>query len=127
MRPRITRLPPLAGAPSWTLAFDALTRAINTALSDIADALEGKEANATWTLVEDVFDAPAFPRYLTHGLGSKPRGLAVVRAEDLTDGTPFAVAVFPTWDVTTDGRLAVRGLTGLTTGKRYRVTYEVTA
>lgn len=125
-RPRITRLPPVT-ATSWQAAVDSLSRAINTALSDISDALEGKGGAPERAFVDDVFDADAgFPRFLPNPLHARPLGLVVAFAECLTDGSAFASAVFPTWDMS-DGRLAVRGLTGLTPGKRYRIRYEVSA
>lgn len=128
MRPRITRVPPTSAAPSWQQGLDALSRAINTALSDVTDALEGKGSMHARAFAEDVFDADGgFPRYLLNPLPSRPRGLSVVYAKDLTDGAVFTNPVFPTWDIGSDGRLAVQGLTGLSSGKRYLIRYEVSS
>ena len=129
MKPRITRVPPAAAAPSWQAGLDALSRAVNIALSDVADAFEGKGGMAGRGFVEDVVDyeAASFPRYLLNPLRSRPSGLTVVFAEDLTTKAPFTSALFPTWDISGDGRLAVRGVSGLSSGKRYRIRYEVSS
>ncbi len=129
MKPRITRVPPSSGAMSWQAGLDALSRAINTALSDVADAMEGKGSLHSRAFAEDIFDADSanFPRFLLNPLPTRPRGLVVVFAEDLTAGAAFTSPVFPTWDTGSDGRLAVRGLTGLSSGKRYRIRYEVSS
>jgi hypothetical protein len=128
MKPRITRVPPAAAAPTWQVGFDALSRAVNVALADVADAFEGKGNMPTRAFVEDVFDVDGgFPRYLLNPVRSRPLGMVVVYAENLTDGGTFSSAVFPTWDVSSDGRLAVRGVSGLSSGKRYRIRYEVSS
>lgn len=126
MKPRITRVPPLSSATDWRLAVDGLMRAVNVALADVADALEGKGASRAF--LDDVFDADAaFPRYLPNPLRTRPAGVSIVFAEDLTNGATFTNAVFPTWAMTSDGRIAVRGLSGLVAGHRYRLRYEVSA
>ncbi len=128
MKPRITRVSPVVGASSWQAAVDSLSRAVNTALSDIADAFEGKGHAHAAAFAEDIFDVDGgFPRYMPNPLAKRPGGLSVVYAEDLTTGAAFTSPVFPTWDVAGDGRLVVKALTGLTGGRRYRIRYEVSA
>ena len=128
MKPRITRVPPVVGASSWMAAVDALSKAVNIALSDIADAFEGKGHAHVAAYAEDIFDLDGgFPRYMPNPLTKRACGLSVVYAEDLTTGAAFTAPVFPTWDVAGDGRLVVKALTGLTAGRRYRIRYEVSA
>ena len=79
MKPRITRVPATGNASSWVLAVDALSRAVNIALSDIADAFEGKGHAHVAAFAEDIFDVDGgFPRYVPNPLPKRPSGLSIV-------------------------------------------------
>lgn len=106
---------------------------LNERSQDVARTLgrlgEGRQAR----LIELVVDTPAggvegaFPVYFQHGLDFRPHGLSVVAASVAGhEGYVFASALMPTWDVMPDGlTLAVRHISGLEAGLRYRLRIRV--
>lgn len=71
-------------------------------------------------------DSTAFPLYFRCDIGARPTGLWVVNVvEDTASPTAFSDAVFLTWEYQQDGRIKVLGATGLTSGRRYKLTVVV--
>lgn len=106
---------------------------LNERSQDVARTLGKLGAGRTSRLVELVLDTPAdgvegaFPVYFQHGLDFRPSGLSVVAASVAQhEGYIFAAALMPTWDVMPDGlTLAVRHISGLEAGLRYRLRMRV--
>ena len=117
------------GAPDW---FSRFLAELSSAVEAVASSLRTANAGVQLTYKPDSFAVPAdavenaFPRVFSHGLAVLPREVRVAHVENLT--LPRAINVsglFVTWELTQDGHVVVRYISGLTAGHSYRLLYAV--
>jgi hypothetical protein len=127
--------PNIPGGPPW---LPRLIAQINRVISDIPDPQATPQGRAVgrglvcyvdlieFSVPENVEDA--FPLFLEHDLPVKPREVRVAAATNLTiPGGVNVSAVYPSWEMAADGRVAIRHVSGLVAFCDYRLTFAVQA
>lgn len=121
-------------APEW---FERFLETYNTFASAVAGALTGgiDRENTVSQLEENVRvvtgasvaeNVAPFPLIFRNRMPVKPRALWVVAAANQASGGPvFSTAVMPTWDMTPDGRVRIRYLSGLSTNSKYLFSFRL--
>jgi len=121
-------------APEW---FSQFLDSYNMFASSVGQALQGglDRDNLVGQLEEGVRvvtgasvaeNVAPFPIIFKLRMSQRPRGLWVVNAINQASGSPvFSSAVMPSWDLTPDGRVRIRYLSGLSTNSKYLFSFRL--
>lgn len=121
-------------APEW---FASFLESYNSFASSVAAALSSgiDRDNLTAQLEEDVRvvtgasvaeNVAPFPIIFKLRMPARPRALWVVKPINQATGSPvFSSAVMPSWDLTPDGRVRIRYLSGLSTNSKYLFSFRL--
>lgn len=121
-------------APEW---FERFVESYNTFATAVSQALSGQidRENIVSQLEENVrvvtgatvsSDVAPFPLIFKNRMPVQPRACWVVRAVNQASGAPvFSTAVMPTWDLTSDGRVRIRYLSGLSANSKYLFSFRL--